>query len=78
MPKPEGGYDVVAPCSSCYIIMIKVNHEIKENPKLLDEVNACLLEGGLRYNGNLMCVIFKMCCLMTSVSTRLRKGWLNL
>ena len=49
----EGGYDVVAPCSSCYIQMIKVNHEIKENPKLLDEVNACLAEGGLKYHGNL-------------------------
>ena len=49
----EGGSDVVAPCSSCYIQLIKVNHEIKENPKLLDEVNACLSEGGLRYNGNL-------------------------
>ena len=49
----EGGYDVVAPCSSCYIQMIKVNHEIKEDPKLLDEVNACLAEGGLKYQGNL-------------------------
>jgi heterodisulfide reductase subunit B len=49
----EGGYDVVAPCSSCYIQMIKVNHEIKESPKLLEEVNACLAEGGLKYHGNL-------------------------
>ncbi len=49
----EGGYDVVAPCSSCYIQMIKVNHEIKENPKLLEEVNTCLAEGGLKYSGNL-------------------------
>ena len=49
----EGGYDVVAPCSSCYIQMIKVNHEIKENPKLLEDVNACLAEGGLKYHGNL-------------------------
>ena len=49
----EGGYDVVAPCSSCYIQMIKVNHEIKENPKLLDQVNACLAEGDLKYQGNL-------------------------
>ena len=49
----EGGYDVVAPCSSCYIQMIKVNHEIKENPKLLEEVNTCLAEGGLKYKGDL-------------------------
>ncbi len=49
----EGGYDVVAPCSSCYVQMIKVNHEIKESPKLLEEVNECLAEGGLKYNGDL-------------------------
>jgi heterodisulfide reductase subunit B len=47
----NGGYDVVAPCSSCYIQMIKVNHEIQENPDLLAQVNSCLAEGGLKYNG---------------------------
>ncbi|MBW1819975.1 MAG: CoB--CoM heterodisulfide reductase iron-sulfur subunit B family protein [Deltaproteobacteria bacterium] len=47
----NGGYDVVAPCSSCYIQMIKVNHEVQENPELLAQVNNCLAEGGLKYNG---------------------------
>ncbi len=47
------GYDIVAPCSSCYVQMIKVNHEIQEDPELLARVNECLGEGGLHYNGSL-------------------------
>lgn len=46
-----GAYDIVAPCSSCYIQMIKVNHEIQGNETLMRQVNACLAEGGLKYNG---------------------------
>ena len=59
----EGGYDVVAPCSSCYIQMIKVNHEIKENPKLLEEVNA--LPGGRRpeISGQFECTPYSGCAL---------------
>ncbi len=46
-------YDIVAPCSSCYIQMIKVNHEIQEDPELLNQVNQCLKEGGLSYKGGI-------------------------
>ena len=46
-------YDIVAPCSSCYIQMIKVNHEIKEDPAVLKQVNDCLAEGGLHYKGGI-------------------------
>ncbi|MCF8119149.1 MAG: CoB--CoM heterodisulfide reductase iron-sulfur subunit B family protein [Deltaproteobacteria bacterium] len=49
----SGAYDIVAPCSSCYIQMIKVNHEIQEDPELLEAVNECLAEGGLRYKGTI-------------------------
>ncbi len=49
----EAGYDIVAPCSSCYVQMIKVNREIQEDPDLLKDVNTCLAEGGLKYNGNI-------------------------
>jgi heterodisulfide reductase subunit B len=47
----SGAYDIVAPCSSCYIQMIKVNHEIQGNETLRRQVNTCLAAGGLRYNG---------------------------
>ena len=49
----KAGYDIVAPCSSCYVQMIKVNREIQEDPDLLKGVNTCLAEGGLKYNGNI-------------------------
>jgi heterodisulfide reductase subunit B len=49
----QGGYDIVAPCSSCYVQMIKVNREIKEDPDLLKDVNTCLAEGGLNYKGTI-------------------------
>jgi len=49
----KADYDIVAPCSSCYIQMVKVNHEIQEDPALLKEVNECLAQGGLNYKGGI-------------------------
>ena len=49
----KGNYDIVAPCSSCYIQMIKVNHEIQESPELMQQVNECLAEGDLHYKGGI-------------------------
>lgn len=51
LAEANGGYDIVAPCSSCYIQMVKVNHEIKENEEVKRKVNLALAEGGLKYNG---------------------------
>jgi heterodisulfide reductase subunit B len=53
LAEAKANYDIVAPCSSCYIQMIKVNHEIKEDPAVLKQVNACLAEGGLNYKGGI-------------------------
>ncbi len=53
LAEAKGKYDIVAPCSSCYIQMIKVNHEIQEDPELLKQVNECLKEGGLTYKGGI-------------------------
>ncbi|MEJ2024596.1 MAG: CoB--CoM heterodisulfide reductase iron-sulfur subunit B family protein, partial [Deltaproteobacteria bacterium] len=53
LAEKKANYDIVAPCSSCYIQMIKVNHEIKEDPALLKEVNECLAEGDLHYKGDI-------------------------
>ena len=47
----SGAYDIIAPCSSCYIQMVKVNHEIQEDPELAAKVNEALAEGGLQYKG---------------------------
>ena len=53
LAEAKAKYDIVAPCSSCYIQMIKINHEIQDDPELLSQVNLCLKEGGLTYNGGI-------------------------
>lgn len=53
LAEAQGGHDIVAPCSSCYIMMNKVNHHLKEDPKLLATVNSILAEGNLKYSGKL-------------------------
>jgi heterodisulfide reductase subunit B len=45
--------DIVAPCSSCYIVLNKVNHKLQEKPGLLAEVNEVLAEGNLKYSGKI-------------------------
>jgi len=59
----EANYDIVAPCSSCYIQMIKVNHEIQEDPELLKEVNECLAEGELELQREHQCQAHPGCAL---------------
>ena len=49
----NGGLDIVAPCSSCYIVLNKVNHKLQEKPALLAEVNEVLAEGDLKYSGKI-------------------------
>jgi heterodisulfide reductase subunit B len=53
LAEAQGGMDIVAPCSSCYIVLNKVNAKLQEKPKLLAEVNEVLAEGNLRYSGRL-------------------------
>ena len=48
-----GGYDIVAPCSSCYIQMIKANEELKKDEALRNRINEILKEGGLSFRGTL-------------------------
>ena len=49
----QGSFDIVAPCSACYIQMNKVNHEMIENPGLAKDINTCLAVGSLEYGGTL-------------------------
>jgi heterodisulfide reductase subunit B len=51
LAESKGGYDIIAPCSSCYIQMVKVNHEIQESQAVARQVNEILAEGGLKYTG---------------------------
>ena len=53
LAEAQGSMDIVAPCSSCYIVLNKVNHKLKEKPALLAKVNEVLAEGNLKYSGNL-------------------------
>ncbi len=53
LAEAQGGMDIVAPCSSCYIVLNKVNHKLKENPELMAKVNEVLAEGNLKYSGKL-------------------------
>ncbi len=47
------GYDVVTPCSSCYITLAKANRHLQEHPAMLARVNAALGVAGLSYGGRL-------------------------
>jgi heterodisulfide reductase subunit B len=44
------GLDIVTPCSSCYTILNKAHKYLSNSPELLDSVNTCLAEAGLKYN----------------------------
>jgi heterodisulfide reductase subunit B len=53
LAEAKGKHDIIAPCSSCYIQMNKVNHEIQTNPDLAKKVNQALAEGGMNYKGTI-------------------------
>ena len=44
------GNDLVAPCSSCYTILYKTNHVLKNNPILKAKVDQALKKDNLKYN----------------------------
>jgi len=45
------GFDLVTPCSDCYLMLNKVNLFMKEYPKLKSKVGEALAAGGLEYHG---------------------------
>ncbi len=45
------GYDVVAPCSSCFTVLAKTNRLMNQMPQLHRDVNEALAEAGLQYRG---------------------------
>jgi heterodisulfide reductase subunit B len=46
----KAGMDIITPCSSCYTILNKAHKYLSNSKELLDNVNECLAEAGLKYN----------------------------
>jgi len=53
LAEAQGGMDIIAPCSSCYVVLNKVNRKFQEKPESLKEVNQVLAEGNLQYSGKI-------------------------
>jgi len=45
------GFDLVTPCSACYVIFNRTNSYLKEYPQLKAKVDEALAAGGLEYHG---------------------------
>ena len=45
------GLDILAPCSSCFTVLLKTNRILNEIPDMHHDVNEALSEGGLQYSG---------------------------
>jgi heterodisulfide reductase subunit B len=45
------GFDLVTPCSSCYVILNRTNAYLKQYPELRAKVNKALAAGKLKYQG---------------------------
>jgi len=45
------GFDMVTPCSACYVILNRTNSTLKEYPELRAQVGEALAAGDLEYHG---------------------------
>jgi heterodisulfide reductase subunit B len=45
------GFDLVTPCSNCYVILQSVNEHIKELPKYREQLNEALAAADMKYSG---------------------------
>jgi heterodisulfide reductase subunit B len=45
------GFDLVTPCSSCYVMLNRTNSHLEEYPQVKAKVDAALAAGGLEYHG---------------------------
>ncbi len=46
------GLDLVTPCSSCFVTLHGANLQLKQNPRLMEQVNEALAVANLEYHGN--------------------------
>jgi heterodisulfide reductase subunit B len=47
------GFDLVTPCSSCYVILSRTNAHLKQYPIIKGKVDVALAAGGLEYHGTI-------------------------
>ena len=45
------GFDLVTPCSACYVILSRTNSHLQQYPQLKAKVDEALAAGGLEYHG---------------------------
>jgi len=45
------GLDILAPCSSCFTVLLKTNRILREIPEMHRDVNEALAEAELKYDG---------------------------
>jgi len=45
------GFDLVTPCSSCFVTLYGANLQLKEHPRLMSQVNEALAVANLEYHG---------------------------
>jgi heterodisulfide reductase subunit B len=47
------GFDLVAICSDCYLILNRTNQHFQEYPEIRGKINEALAAGGLEYHGSI-------------------------
>ncbi|MGQ0719999.1 MAG: CoB--CoM heterodisulfide reductase iron-sulfur subunit B family protein [Candidatus Eiseniibacteriota bacterium] len=47
----QRGLDLVAPCSACWLVLLKTQHQLAERPALRERVGRAMDRAGLRYRG---------------------------
>jgi heterodisulfide reductase subunit B len=47
----QRGFDLVTPCSACYVIFNRTNSYLKQYPEVKGKVDEALAAGGLEYHG---------------------------
>jgi heterodisulfide reductase subunit B len=49
----KNGFDLITPCSACYVILNRTNTYLKQYPHLKTQVDEALAAGGLAYHGTI-------------------------
>jgi heterodisulfide reductase subunit B2 len=47
----QGSYDLMTPCSACYLVLNKAKHNTKDFPDIRDNVQRALQSVGMKYKG---------------------------
>jgi len=45
------GADLVTPCNACYLVLLKTQHQLRENPAVRGRVTGAMRKVGLEYRG---------------------------